>query len=86
MNKTPPLPRTAASGDPPYGSRVYSYVDEQGHTYYSFHRSEGRINIVNRLELKDRQGEFYAVFLTRLRRVARMFITLKRPELRDDSE
>jgi len=64
-------------GDAPYGSRVYSYVSDEGHTYWSFHRSPTRIVVVNRLELKERQGEFYAIFLSRARRLAHMFARAK---------
>lgn len=52
------------------GRRVYTYIDDDGNTYWSFYKSEVMVRPPARLILQSRIGQHFVNFLVSLRRKA----------------
>lgn len=54
------------------GTRVYEYISDDGHAYWSFHQTEAFVSPPTRLFLQSRIGTLLVTFLARLRRKGEM--------------
>jgi hypothetical protein len=50
-------------------NRIYEYEDEKGRVFWSRHRLEPTVTFGHTLRLKDRLGDHYLLFSTKLRDV-----------------